>query len=296
MPTAELLDAADALTSVLVEWVELAAFAEQPLGEGLSTRVRPHLVVQADADRYERDLDILIDLTMASFSGLAESRPGEAVAVAGRWQLLSSRVGHTIFMRLWLWAAADFDLLDATEALDFLVNKPEVLWGGEYEPEALRFLRLRAGQARPPVQARLRAALMRRPPMEALPERLSRRDLKQHIMGQRSLRLWKAALGGVALKGRAACLAAARMKEWRDLGVFEDVYEVHRPVSREEMAKYFAKPDAQTLVGKSAAEIVTTILSCPDGWDQARLARKHRGERAKPRSGDPPGHEGGWLG
>ena len=202
VPPAELIDAADALTSVLVEWVELAAFAEQPLGQGASTRARSYLVRQVSGDRHRHDsnLDILIDLTMASFSGLSESRPEEAGTVAARWRLLGSRVGHTIFMRLWLWAAANFELLDATEALEFVVTKPEILWGGEYEPEALRFLRLRAGRARPRVQARLRAALMRCPPTAALPELIGGRDLKQHIMDQRSLRLWKAALGGVALK------------------------------------------------------------------------------------------------
>jgi hypothetical protein len=272
VPPAELVDAADTLTSVLVEWVEVAAFAEQSLGQGLSTRVRPHLVVQADADRHERDLDILIDLTMASFSGLAESRPGEAAAVAGRWQLLGGHVGHTIFMRLWLWAAAEFELLDATETLDILVRRPEILWGGEYQPEALRLIRLRAGQARPRVQARLQAALMRRPPVAALPQHIKGRDLSMHIADHRSLRLWKAALGGVALKGRAACIAAEKVKEWRELGVPEDVYEVGRPISRDEMAKYFPEPDVRALISKPAAEIVTAIIRCGGRWDQAHLA------------------------
>jgi hypothetical protein len=271
-PPAELLDAADALASVLVEWVELAAFADQPLGRGRSTRVRPHLIVQPDAERFKRDLDILIDLTMASFSGLAESRSQEAVAVAARWRLLGSRAGHTMFLRLWLWAAANFEVLDATEALDFLVKRPEILWGGEYEPEALRFLRLRAGQARPRVQVRLQAALMRRPPAAVLPQRTKGRDLRKHIADHRSLRLGKAALGGVALKGRTACIAAARVKEWRDLGVLDDVYEVGRPIRREEIAKYFGEPDPRALIGKPAAEIVTTIVRCGDRWDQAHLA------------------------
>jgi hypothetical protein len=271
-PPVELLDAADALTSVLVEWVELAALAEKSLGRGLSTRARSHLVRQADADRHDRDLDVLIDLTIASFSGLAESRPEEAGAVASRWQLLGNRVGHTIFTRLWLWAAADFGLLDAAKALDFIVERPEILWCAEYEREALRFLRLRAGHAGHRPQARLSAALMRRLPAAALPDHIRGRDLRQHIMDQRSLRLWKASLGGVALKGRAACLAAARAKKWGELGVDEDVYEVDRPISRDEMAKHFPEPEPRPLIGKPATDIVAAIMHCADGWDRAHLA------------------------
>ena len=67
------------------------------------------------------------------------------------------------------------------------------------------------------------------------------------------------------------------MKEWRDLGVLEDTYEVDRPISRDEMAKYFPKSDAQAFIGKPAAEILAALLQCADSRDQAQFGGEYHG-------------------
>src|SRR4051812_48751927 len=101
---------------------------------------------------------------MASLAGLAASRPIEAKTIAARWRLLGRRTDHTLFTRLWLWAAAEYDLVDPDEVLSALIDSADLLWGEEFEAEVLRFIRLGTHRGRIRLQAKLGATVMRTPP------------------------------------------------------------------------------------------------------------------------------------
>jgi hypothetical protein len=270
----DLLASADALTTLLSEWCELGAATGISVGRGDTYGDRDYLIRLPHPDRHEHALDLLVDLTMASLRGLSERRPDDARAVLARWRLVGDRPGYLIFTRLWLWAAADLDVIDPTDAFAFLLIRPDVLWGRAYEPETLRLLRLRLIHARQRVRAQVVAAMMKRPPDAAIPEYLNGRDRRAWVDGRRGQRLAKIAWGGVPLSGRAAALGNEIVERWRRDRAFDDALEVDRPHDREELDRMFPEPDASALVGLTADEIATKVSACERERDMASLAEK----------------------
>lgn len=277
-PPPLLVDAVDALTTVLVEWVELGAWAERPIEREGFPNNRPYLVRQRVDHRMNTDLDVLLDLLMAGFRSLADERPDEAVAVAARWRLLGTRPDHQILLRLWIWAATELSVVPATAVAELLLCRPAFLWSYELQPEVLRFLHLRSLALGRRVQARLGAALMRRPPIEVIP-RPGVKETREYVLWLRDLRLWKLSLAGAALTGPAARRAAQISQGWRAQGVHEDCNEVHVTPTQEELAEHFAAHDASDLVSRPIADVVTAIEGRETHWSEARLAQDFAARR-----------------
>ena len=186
-----------------------------------------------------------------------------AVSVAQRWRSLWQIDNQALFGRLYLHAVIRLPELSADEAIRLCLDRRDVLWAYEYEPEFLAFLRVRGSQISDDLLHALSEQLLVGPPHEV--------PGSPDVDGERRRRLAKLLEAGVSLEGRARALA--------------DEYLAQRPPSedpREDEVRYrvveagwFGPPSGKELVGKSIDEIIRLVDQRHDehGFPRDRWSR-----------------------
>jgi hypothetical protein len=172
---------------------------------------------------------------------------GLAIGVAQRWRMLWQIENQTLFGRLYLHAAMSLQELSVDEAIGTSLERGDVLWRYEYEPELLALLRIRGSEISQALLSALVAQLLTEPARDE--------DRTPDVDYKRRKRLAKLLQAGVSLEGPAR--------------VFADEYLAERPPAKDPRedevryrvveARWVGAPSAKELTGKRIEEIIELL-------------------------------------
>jgi hypothetical protein len=148
-----------------------------------------------------RDWTLLVELCRDAWLATAKVDPVEALETARQW----SRQPHTLFRRLALFAAAQDDIVDVQEALEWLLaDNHTSLWSIETQREVIRLLVRRGPDLSMPQLTSLEDAIVDGPSLRAGGEPQEDTDQSRRISDHMVwLRLAKLSNAGVTLNPRA---------------------------------------------------------------------------------------------
>jgi SIR2-like domain len=237
----------DDLTSLLAAVCRLGTRIDALFTQGLSREIRASIVTDVRNQLELDDWEWLIEALVQSFEDACNRRQDLAVCVAQRWRMIWQMGDQALFGRLYLHAATRLQELSVDEVIRICLDRGNVLWGYEYEPEFLALLRVRGAQI---------TDHWLRPLMEQLLDgSVHEVSRSPDIDSERRKRLAKLVQGGVRLEGLARTLA--------------EEYLAGRPPSedpREDEVRYrvveagwVGPPSGKDLVGKNIDEIIELV-------------------------------------